>query len=112
MTTQYTRTSANTDLWDQPSYEDTAGPRYEFNATNHARFAPDELEIRVMHRNPAFNLISIDLNARCGFISPDDAERFASALLTVTRKAREHIAQTAKARALTHQIPVDQGALF
>lgn len=81
-------TSYSVPLWDKPSYQCSAWDSYVFSAFDHSANG-DVIEIGAIYRAPAFDKVLVQVGGQSIFLTPEDAEHFASAVLTTVARAKQ-----------------------
>lgn len=83
-------------LWGEPTHRTAHWEAFFFDAGERSSRSGETVQLGATHRGPSYDLVSIHVGREVVFVSPEDAERFASAILTVSAKARNHIHYSSK----------------
>lgn len=75
--------------WTEPSYQCAHWDSYLFSAFDHSA-SGDVVELGAVHRGPTYDLVLVKLGDASVFLTPEDAEHFAGAVLTVVEDAKKH----------------------
>lgn len=86
MTVTYEGRKATIELWSEANNKTSGWDSYKTTAEQWARWATEEVDLVATHRSPAYDVVSL---YGAGMVSVEDAERYAAAILTVCKKARE-----------------------
>ena len=78
-----------TPVWAEPSYQCAHWDSYLFSAFDHSANG-DVVELGAVHRGPAYDKVLVKIGGVSVFLTPEDAEHFAGAVLTVVEAAKQH----------------------